>query len=106
MNKLSNILLSVGLLCFAGALGMAAFCFFLVVAASFGFEWPFYYFQYLGLPIIAVGIPAAGILALLPFALRLAFGSEVSTEEDIVTTPEKWRAAAKKGRDRFRFRPA
>ncbi|MGH9769002.1 MAG: hypothetical protein ACREAB_16350, partial [Blastocatellia bacterium] len=105
MEKLSKILLPLGLLCFVGALGMAVFSFFLVIAASFGFEWPFYYFQYLGLPAFAIGLPAMGILAFFPLALRQAFAREVSTEKDKFAEPESWRGAAKKGRGKFRLRP-
>src|SRR5262249_42904686 len=94
MKNLANILLPVALLCLLGAFGVTAIGFFVVVAASFGFERLFYYFQYLKLPFWSVGLPIVGILALLPLALRLAFGSEAVTERrsfaDLINTFRRW----------------
>ena len=39
---------------------------------------PFTYFQQLNLPMLSVLLPLIGMVALLPIALRLAFGHEVS----------------------------
>jgi len=39
---------------------------------------PFTYFQQLNLPMLSVLLPFIGMVALLPIALRLAFGHEVS----------------------------
>jgi len=105
MRNLSNILLPVALLCVLGALGSAAFWFFAVIAASFGFERPFYYFQYLRLPLWAVALPVSGMLALLPLALRLAFAPADSAEKRKATEPGDRRRGAKEGRDRYRLRP-
>lgn len=105
MKNLSNILLPVALLCLLGALGMAALWFFAVIAASFGFERPFYYFQYLRAPLWAVALPVTGMLALLPLALRLAFAPADSAEKHKAAEPKNWRRDAKEGRGKYRLRP-
>jgi hypothetical protein len=76
MKNFQKILLSVGLACGIGACGLAALSVLAVIALSFGFGLPFAYFQYLNAPILSVALPVVGMLALLPFALRLAFAAE------------------------------
>ncbi len=80
MKNLSDILLPVAVLCVLGTVASAALWFFAAIAASFGFDRPFYYFQYLRLPLWAVALPVTGMLALLPLALRLAFAREAPSE--------------------------
>jgi len=105
MKNLSNILLPLALLCLLGALGTAALWFFAAVAASFGFERPFIYFQYLKLPLWAVALPVTGMLALLPLALRLAFAPADTAQKSKVAEPKDWRREAREGRGKFRLRP-
>jgi len=105
MRRLSDILLPVALLCLLGALGSWAFWFFAVIAASFGFERPFNYFQYLRLPLWSVALPVSGMLALLPLALRLAFTPAASAKKRKAAELEDRRRGAKEGRDRYRLRP-
>jgi hypothetical protein len=76
MKNFSKIPLAVSLACGIGACGLAALSFFVIIASSFGFNLPFTYFQYLNAPVLSVLLPVVAMLALLPFALRLAFERE------------------------------
>jgi hypothetical protein len=42
---------------------------------------PFFYLQRLNIPVLSVLLPALGMIALLPFALRLAFAKETVEAE-------------------------
>src|SRR5262245_2734189 len=99
MKNLWKIAQPLGLLCLLGAFGVATLNALAVIAASFGFAQLFNYFQYLRVPLWSVALPAMGILALLPLALRLAFmwGPEAEKEKavghvDLRRVVKKWRA--------------
>lgn len=105
MKKLWEIAQPLGLLCVLGACGVAALNAIAVIAASFGFARLFSYFQYLRVPLWSVALPAAGILALLPLALRQAFTQEPEVEEEKVVEPADWRRVVERWRHRFHLRP-
>lgn len=105
MKNLWKIAQPLGLLCFLGAVVMAALNTLAVIAASFGFVQAFNYFQYLRVPLWSVALPAAGILVLLPLALRQAFTRESAVEEEKVVEPVDWRRAVERWRSRFHLRP-
>ncbi|MGH9755681.1 MAG: hypothetical protein ACREA2_23105 [Blastocatellia bacterium] len=106
MKNLWKIAQPLGLLCLLGAAGVAGLNTFAVIAASLGFERPFNYFQYLRVPLWSVALPALGILALLPLALRRAFTQESAAEEERVVEPMNWRRVVERWRGRFHLRPA
>jgi hypothetical protein len=106
MKKLWEIAQPLGLLCFLGAIFVVALNALAVIAASFGFVQPFNYFQYLRVPLWSVALPAAGILAFLPLALRQAFTYGPEPEEEKVVEPVDWRRAVEKWRHRFHLRHA
>lgn len=105
MKNLLKILQPLGLLCLLGAFGVAALSALAVIAASVGFAQPFNYFQYLRVPLWSVALPAMGILALLPLALRLAFMQEPAAEEEKAVEPVDWRSIVGRWRARFHLRP-
>jgi len=106
MKKLWKIAQPLGLLCLLGAILVAALNAIAVIAASFGIMRPFNYFQYLRVPNWSVALPAAGILALLPLALRQAFTYGPEPEKEKVVEPVDWRRAVEKWRHRFHLRHA
>lgn len=106
MKNLSNILLPLALLCLLGACAMAVVNGIAVIAAAFGFERPFKYFEYLRIPLWSVALPTLSILALLPLALRQAFTQESAAEEEDVVEPMNWRRVIERWRSRFHLRPA
>lgn len=106
MKNLSNILLPAGLVCLLGACGIAVLFVIAITASSVGFDLPFSYFQYLSLPALSVALPVAGILALLPFALRLAFATEASAEKIEVAKFENLKSAAEAERDEYHLKAA
>jgi hypothetical protein len=106
MKKLWEIALPLGLLCFLGAFFVATLNAIAVIAASFGLVRPFNYFQYFRVPLWSVALPAAGILALLPLALRQAFMQEPEAEEQKVVEPVDWRRVVERWRNRLRLRHA
>src|SRR5882672_2295515 len=73
---------SLGLLCVLGACGLAFLNLLVVIAACFGFFRPFRALQFLRVPYWSVALPALGILALLPLALRQAFMHKTAPEEE------------------------
>ena len=77
-----------------------------IIAASFGFVQLFNYFQYLKVPLWSVALPAAGILAFLPLALRRAFKYRPEPEEEKVVEPTDWRRAVNRWRSRLHLRHA
>jgi len=105
MKNLWKVAQPLGLLCFLGACLVMALNAFAVIAASFGFKQLFNYFQYLRVPLWSVALPVAGILALLPLALRLAFTQEPLAEEEKVVKPADWRRVVEKWRRRLLLRP-
>jgi hypothetical protein len=106
MKNLSNILLPAGLLCLLGACGIAALSILVITASSVGFDVPFSYFQYLSLPALSVALPVVGILALAPFALRLAFGTEASAKKTEVAKLEDLKSAVEAERDEYHLKAA
>jgi len=105
MKNLWKIAQPLALLCFFGAFILAALNAIAVIAASFGFTRLFNYFQYLGAPHWSVALPAAGILALLPLALRLAFMFGPEPEGEKVMEPRDWRRAVDRWRHRLHLKP-
>ena len=106
MKNLWKIAQSLGLLCLVSAFIVFALNAIAVIAASFGIMQPFYYFQYLGVPYWSVALPAAGILASLPLALRRAFMQGPEAEEEKVVEPVDWRLVVDRWRSRFHLRHA
>jgi hypothetical protein len=106
MKNLWKIAQPLGLLCILGACIVAALNTLAVIAASFGFMQPFNYFQYLRVPLWSVALPAAGILALLPLALRRAFTYGAEAEKEKVVEPVDWRRVVERWRSRFQLRHA
>jgi hypothetical protein len=106
MDNLWKIAKPLGLLGFVGALIVFALNSIAVIAASFGVMRPFYYAQYLSVPYWSVALPAAGILAFLPLALRQAFTQGPEAEEKEVVEPVDWRRIVDRWRNRFHLRHA
>jgi len=106
MKNLWKIAKPLGLLCFLGAFIVAALNAIAVIAASFGAMQPFYFFQYLRVPNWSVALPAAGILALLPLALRQAFTLGPEAEEEKAVEPVERRRDVDRWRNRFHLRHA
>jgi hypothetical protein len=106
MKNLWKIAKPLGLLCFVGALIVFALNTIAVIAASFGVMRPFYNFQYLGVPYWSVALPAAGILAFLPLALRQAFTQGPEAEKEKVVEPVDLRRVVERWRNRFHLRHA
>jgi hypothetical protein len=106
MNNLWKIAKPLGLLGFVGALIVFALNAIAVIAASFGVMRPFYYVQYLSVPYWSVALPAAGILAFLPLALRQAFTQGPKAEEEEIVEPVDWRHVVDRWRNRFHLRHA
>jgi phosphotransferase system glucose/maltose/N-acetylglucosamine-specific IIC component len=104
-KKLLKILQPLGLLCLLGAFGVASLNALAVIAASFGFTQLFNYFQYLRVPLWSVALPALGIMALLPLALRLAFMWGHEAEAEKAVEPLNLRRVVEKWQARFRLRP-
>ncbi|HEU0174633.1 MAG TPA: hypothetical protein VFV58_10250 [Blastocatellia bacterium] len=104
MKNLWKLAEPVGLLCFLSACGVAALNVLAVIAASFGFVQPFNYFQYFRVPLWSVALPAVGILALLPLALRHAFTDKPAPEEKKAAEPEARRIIVEKRRIRLYIR--
>ena len=105
MKNLWKIAKPLGLLCFLGALIVAALNTLAVIAASFGFVRLFNYFQYLRVPLWSVALPAAGILMFLPLAFRQAFTYGPEPEEEKVVEPRDWRRAVERWRHRLHLKP-
>jgi len=106
MKNLWKIAKPLGLLCLVGAFIVFALNAMAVIAASFGIMRPFYYFQYLRVPYWSVALPAAGILAFLPLALRQAFMQGPEAKEEKVVEPVDWRRVVDRWRNRFHLRHA
>ena len=105
MKNLWKIAQPLGLLCFLGAFIVAALNTLALIAAAFGFVRLFNYFQYLRIPLWSVALPAAGILAFLPLALRRAFTYRPEAEEEKIVEPVDWRPGVKRWRLRLHIRP-
>jgi uncharacterized membrane protein len=105
MKNLWKIAKPLGLLCFLGAIVVAALNTIAVIAASFGFVRLFNYFQYLRVPLWSVALPAAGILMFLPLAFRRAFTYGPEAEEEKVVEPRDWRRAVERWRHRLHLKP-
>jgi hypothetical protein len=105
MKNLWKIARPLGILCFLCAFIVAALNTLAVIAASFGHVRLFNYFQYLGIPHLSVALPAAGILAWLPLALRQAFMQEPEAKEEKVEEPWDWRRAVDRWRHRLHLKP-
>ena len=105
MNNLWKIAKPLGLLGFVGALIVFAINTIAVIAASFGVTRPFYYVQYLSVPYWSVALPAAGILMLLPLALRQAFTYGTEAEKEKVVEPLDWRRNVERWRHRLHLKP-
>lgn len=106
MKNLSNILSAVSLATFIGACGIAAFSIFVVIASSFGFGLPFFYFERLNMPVLSVLLPVVGMLALLPIALRLAFAREAVTIESNVEEFDKEKSTVEQKEDDYHLKAA
>jgi hypothetical protein len=106
MKNLWKIAKPLGLLCLVGALIVFALNTIAVIAASLGVMRPFYYFQYLRVPYWSVALPAAGILAFLPLALRQAFMQGPEAREEKVVELVDWRSVVDRWRIRFHLRHA
>jgi len=76
MKNLLNILPMVGLGFFLAAIGFSVISLIIITITLFGFYQPYYYYQYLNIPLFAVISSVAGILALAPLAIQCAFGRE------------------------------
>jgi hypothetical protein len=94
-----------GLLCVIGSFGMFVLNTIAILAASFGFERLFRYFQYLRIPLWSIILPVLGIMALLPLALREAFTYKPAPEEKRAVGIVDWRQTVNKWRNRFHLRP-
>ena len=106
MKNLWKIAKPLGVLCFVGAFIVFALNAIAVISASLGVMQPFYNFQSLGVPYWSVALPAAGILALFPLALRQAFTQEPEAKEEKVVEPVDWRRVVDRWRNRFHLRHA
>jgi hypothetical protein len=91
MKNFWRIARSLCLLSVIGACGLFFLNALAVIAASFGYTRPFRYFQYLRGPYWSVIIPALGILALLPLALRKALTRKSAPEEEEAVETADWR---------------
>jgi formate hydrogenlyase subunit 3/multisubunit Na+/H+ antiporter MnhD subunit len=105
MKNLYKTLELLALLCIIGAFVLTALNAFGVLAASFGFQRPFNYFQYMRVPYWGVALPAAGILSMLPLALRLAFMRETAEEKMKPAATVDLRRTIEGLRGKFRLRP-
>src|SRR5262245_23469121 len=105
MRKLFKMLEPLALLGMVGAFVMTALNTFAVLAASFGFQQPFNYFQYMRVPYWGVALPAVGILFMLPLALRLAFMQETPEEKMRPAETVNLRRAVERLRGKFHLRP-
>ena len=93
MKNFWRIARSLCLLSVIGACGLFFLNALAVISASFGFTGPFRYFQNLRVPHWSVIIPALGILAFLPLALRKALTRKSAPEEEeAVETADRRRA--------------
>ena len=104
MKNLWKIAQPLGLLCLLGAIVVVALNTVAVIAASFGFVRLFNYFQYLRVPLWSVALPAAGILMLLPLALRRAFTYVPEADKEKVVEPVDWRRDVEGWRHRLYIR--
>jgi hypothetical protein len=96
---------ALGVLSFIGAVFLAFLGFLAVLAASFGSMRPFSYLEFMRVPYWAVIMPALGILAFLPLALREAFTHQPATEEKRATETVDWRQIMNRWRSLFSLRP-
>ena len=105
MKNLWKLAKPFGLLCFLGAIVVAALNTLSVIAASLGFVRLFNYFQYLRVPLWSVALPAAGILMFLPLAFRQAFTYGPEAEGEKVVEPRDWRRDVERWRHRLHLKP-
>jgi hypothetical protein len=105
MKNFRKIAQPLGLICLLGAIVVVALNAIAIIAASFGSVRLFNNFQYLGVPYWSVALPAAGILMLLPLALRQAFMYKPEAEEEKVVEPRNWHRAVERWRHRLHLRP-
>src|SRR6185369_9602377 len=98
MNRYLNMLLPLGVLCILATVASSIFWFVLVIAASFGFQWPFSIFKYLGLPALSIAIPVIGMLLFVPFARWMAV--------EHGPAKQKGRIEERKAAGKFHLRPA
>jgi hypothetical protein len=105
MKNFWRIAENLGFLCVIGAFGMSVLNTVAIIAASFGFEPLFRYFQYLRIPLWSVALSILGIMALLPLALREAFTYKSAPEEKRAVGIVDWRQSVNKWRHRFHLRP-
>jgi len=105
MKNLFKVSEPLALICIIGAFVVTALNAFAVLAAAFGFQQPFKYFQYMRVPYWGVALPAAGMLIMLPLALRLAFMRETAEEKMRPAETVDLRRAIEGLRGKFRLRP-
>jgi len=105
MKNFLKILQPLSLLCIIGAFVVTSLNIFAVLAASFGFQQPSLYIQYMRVPYWSVALPAAGILLLFPLALRLAFMYETPEERMRPAKLVNLRQSLEGLRSKFRLRP-
>jgi hypothetical protein len=106
MNRFLNMLLPIGVLCILGTGALAAFWFVMVVAASFGFQWPFHFFQHMGLPALSIAIPVIGMLIFIPFARRMVVEADRALQKDKIGESKDLRGGERKSGGKFHLRPA
>ena len=106
MKNLSNILSAAGLASCLGACGIAAFSIFVIIASSFGFGLPLFYFQHLNMPMLSVLLPVAGMLALLPITLYFAFAREAAAVKGNVVELDKRKPTVEEERDEYHLKAA
>lgn len=105
MKNFWKIAQSLGILFLLGAIVVVALNTIAVIAASFGLVRLFNDFQYLRVPYWSVALPAAGILMLLPLALRQAFTYKPEAEEEKVVEPRDWHRVVERWRHRLHLKP-
>lgn len=92
MKKYPLFALPLGLAAFAGACLIGVLSGVVILMHSFvpTARMPFFYFEHLNLPVLSVALPAIGMLALAPIALRMAFARETvaETSADTLAKPQ------------------
>jgi hypothetical protein len=80
MNRYLKFALPIALVCALSSIGLFALYVLVISMHSFAptAQLPFYYFQKLNFPALAVLLPIVGMAALLPYALRLALAKETA----------------------------
>lgn len=88
MNRYLKLALPIALICTVLPAGMLALfgLVLLINALDPTAQLPFFYVQRLNFPVLSICLPIVGMVALLPFALRLAFAKETVEVEATATT--------------------